>query len=227
MKGIDVETTALDPADGQPRLVQISDGRDTSIYDAFTHPAAEVRAAVQAEDELVAHNAVFERKWLRAGLGVDRADLHDTMIMSQVLYTGTRAALNSGFSHSLTAVAKREIRTELPKEEQRSDWSGELTREQLDYAARDAWVLPRLSDTLARKLKRAGLLKTYALERRVSHAVAAMEQRGVAVHVDELDALIADATRTAEDLKAEIGAEWDINPGSSTQLREYFGLDDR
>ena len=228
MIGIDVETTALDPADGQLRLVQISDGVETDVHDAFLDPAGEIRAAVEEHDALVAHNAVFEREWLRAALEVDRPDLHDTMIMSRVYYTGTRAALNSNFSHSLAAVVKRELKRELATDEQTSEWDATaLTRGQIEYAAEDARVLPELTETLMRKIKRAGLLKVYELERRVSHAVAVMERHGVAVHVDELDALIADATQSAEDLKAELTEEWGINPGSSKQLREHFHLDMR
>jgi len=228
MIGIDVETTALDPADGQLRLVQISDGAQTDVHDAFLDPTSEIRAAVEEHEELVAHNAVFEREWLRAALDLDRPDLHDTMIMSQVYYTGTRAALSGSFSHSLSAVVKRELKRELAKDEQTSDWGAlALTREQIEYAAEDARVLVELSETLMRKIRRAKLEKVYELECRVSHAVAAMERRGVAVHVDKLDELIEESTTRAEELKSEPAETWGINPGSSKQLREHFRLDER
>jgi ribonuclease D len=101
MIGIDVETTALRPAEGDLRLVQLSDGKRAKVYDAFRQDAEEIRRAVEREDELVGHNAVFEREWLNAALAVNRPDLYDTRIMSQVYYTGTRAALGRNFSHSL------------------------------------------------------------------------------------------------------------------------------
>src|SRR5215211_8206277 len=190
MIGIDVETTALRPEDGKLRLVQISDGRWAEVYDAFRQDAEEIRRAVEAREELVAHNAVFERTWLRADLDVDRPDLHDTMIMSQVYYTGTRAALSRSFGHSLAAVVKRELKRELSKDEQVSDWgAAALTREQLEYAAKDAAVLPQLAATLMRKIERAGLKRVYELERRVSHAVDAMQRYGVAIHADRLEAM--------------------------------------
>jgi DNA polymerase I len=230
MHGIDVETTALRPAEGDLRLVQLSDGKRATVYDAFRQDAEEIRRAIEKHDEgsLVAHNAVFEQAWLKAALDVDRPDLHDTMIMSQVLYTGTRAALSKSFSHSLAAVAKRELKRELAKDEQESDWGATaLTREQIEYAARDAAILPKLAQTLMRKIDKAGLRKTYELERRVSHAVAAMERWGVAIHVDRLDEMIEEATERAETLKAELAAEWGINPGSGKQLIEYFRLEGR
>src|SRR5215217_3781287 len=228
MIGIDVETTALRPEDGKLRLVQISDGKRAKVYDAFRQDAEEIRRAVAAREELVAHNAVFERTWLNAALAVDRPDLHDTMIMSQVYYTGTRAAISKSFSHSLAAVVKRELKRELSKDEQVSDWgSAALTREQLKYAALDAAVLPQLAATLMRKIERAGLKKVYELERRVSYAVDAMQRYGVAIHTDWLDEMTKEATERAERLKAELAEEWGINPGSSKQLKEYFKLGER
>jgi len=211
MIGIDVETTALRPEDGKLRLVQISDGKRAKVYDAFRQDAEEIRRAVAAREagSLVAHNAVFERTWLNAALAVDRPDLHDTMIMSQVYYTGTRAAARNNFSHSLQNVVKRELKRELSKDEQTSDWGAEeLTSEQIEYAARDAAVLPELADTLMRKIKRAGLTKVYELERRVSYAVDAMQRYGVAIHTDWLDAMTEEATERAERLKAELTEEW-------------------
>jgi DNA polymerase I-like protein with 3'-5' exonuclease and polymerase domains len=195
MHGIDVETTALDPAEGDLRLVQLSDSSRALVYDYYKQDADVIRGAIEARDELVAHNAVFERAWIADKLGVDLGDLDDTMIMSQVYHTGTKASKRKGFSHSLANVAKRELKVELAKDEQVSDWGAvALTREQIEYAARDAAVLPKLAETLMRKIKRAGLLKTYELERRVSHAVDAMQRRGVAIHTDRLEAMIAEST---------------------------------
>src|SRR5215208_4812078 len=162
MIGIDVETTALRPAEGDLRLVQLSNGKKAKVYDAYRQDADVIRRAIQEHEagSLVAHNAVFERTWLNAALAVDRPDLHDTMIMSQVYYTGTRAALSKSFSHSLATVVKRELKRELAKDEQVSDWgAAALTREQIEYAARDAAILPQLAATLGRKIERAGLTR--------------------------------------------------------------------
>ena len=246
MYGIDIETTALDPADGKLSLMQVFDPKTKRVwvYDAinglppqpgkpfifsgkwkFNGDGPREWCPDEAIRGGVAHNVVFEERWLRE-YGYD-ARLEDTMIASQVFYTGTNAARGK-LSHSLASCVSRELKRELPKDEQMSDWSHRpLTRQQLEYAARDAIILPELYERLMTKVEKAGLRDVYDLEVRVGRAVDEMERNGFAVHEDELDALIADATRTAEDLKAELTAEWDINPGSSKQLREHFHLDER
>src|SRR4051794_27232410 len=129
MHGIDVETAgyhgggALRTEEGRLRLAQRSDGRQRNVYDAFRQDQDVIRRAIEARNELVAHNAVFERTWLNHALGIDRPDLHDTMIMSQVLAGGTRASLNKSSGHSLQAVAKRVLKEEIDKEQQTSDWN--------------------------------------------------------------------------------------------------------
>jgi DNA polymerase-1 len=176
----------------------------------------------------VAHNAPFERTWLKAALSLDRPDLQDTMVMSQALYTGTNAARAKQFSHSLAAVVKRELKRELDKDEQLSDWSDpDLSREQIEYAAKDAAVLPELASVLMRKIERAGLKRVYELERRVSYAVDQMERNGFGVDIARLAEFIEESTEQAERLKAELEEEWGINPGSSKQLRVHFNLDER
>ena len=158
------------------------------------------------------------------GIGLD---LDDTMVMSQVLYTGTNAAKAGRFSHSLQAVAKRELQRELDKTEQDSEWAGELTEEQIRYAALDAHVLPELAYKLLQKIDRAGLRDVYELEKRVAYAVDQMERNGFAVNEAKLAPLVEEVTEQAERLKAELEEEWGINPGSSKQLREYFKLETR
>ena len=224
MQGLDIETTALDPEAGRVRLVQIRDGEKGRVYDADLE---DPRPALRALTNPVAHNAVFEYDWIKHHYGIDLTNLHDTMIMSQVFYTGTNAARAKQFSHSLQACVKRELHREMSKDEQASDWTGELTEEQIRYAAYDAHVLPELSDALLRRLQRHRLLDVYKLEVRVSHAVNAMQRNGFAVNVAKLDPPVEEVTEQAETLKAELEEEWSINPGSSKQLREYFKLDGR
>jgi DNA polymerase-1 len=222
MIGLDLETTALTPKEGRVRLVQAHDGERTIVADAFTCDVTPLFARVE-ECGGVAHNANFEELWARE-YGFDLM-LEDTMIMSRVLYGGT-----DGFKrlrHGLAEVAERELEVTLDKEMQTSDWSGPLTDEQIAYAELDAEILLKLHTHLKRRLHQEGLWKVYELENRVRPAVDAMERRGVAIHRDRLESLIADATQRAEALKSELAEEWGINPGSSKQLIEHFALEGR
>jgi DNA polymerase I len=232
MQGLDIETYnpetgegELDPEKGNVRLVQIRDGAHGRVYDG--HDPA-VPDALRELDQPVAHNSTFEYDWISRHYGIDLTNLHDTMIMSQVLYTGTNATRGGKFSHSLQTVVQRELKREMSKDEQESKWGAEeLTEEQLRYAAYDAHVLPELAEKLLPRLAKARLLDVYKLEVRVSHAVNAMQRNGFAVNEAKLAPLVVEVTEQAERLKAELEAEWGINPGSSKQLREHFNLDAR
>jgi len=218
--GIDIETTALQPTEGKLSLIQVYDPglNNVLVFDVLNGGTPPVPGRG------VAHNAVFEEGWLRK-YGYD-VQLEDTMIASQVFYTGTNAANNRNLSHKLSAVVARELKRELPKDEQKSDWRVRpLSQEQLEYAARDAMVLPELYDQLMSKIDKAGLRRVYDLEVRVARAVDQMQRNGFAVNVAKLDPLVEEVTEQAERLKDELEAEWGINPGSSKQLREHFELD--
>jgi DNA polymerase-1 len=76
-------------------------------------------------------------------------------------------------------------------------------------------------------LGEAGLMEVYELERRVSHAVDAMERNGFALHESRLHNFIEGTKHEAAQLRKELEDAWGINPGSSKQLREYFGLSER
>src|SRR5215210_3169918 len=129
--GIDLETTSLDPADGQISLVQVADPAEgIHIWDVLAGYEPRI------PEDAVAHNTVFEERWLREK-GYGRYEFDDTMIASLVFYTGTNAARGK-LSHSLAAVVNRELKVDMPKEEQASDWSARpLSEAQIEYAARD------------------------------------------------------------------------------------------
>jgi DNA polymerase-1 len=225
MIALDFETIGLEPERGKLRLVQVTTKKGTCVHDAWDPEVDLDRLlALLATKQMVAHNANFEEAWFRKhGFEVH---LDDTLVMSRVLYGGT--AGHETLRHSLEAVAERELSVELDKEQQTSNWAAPvLSEEQLEYAKREAEITLALYEVLRERLENAGLWKVYQLENRVRPAVDAMERRGVAIHRDRLETLIEEATERAEALKAELEAEWDINPGSGKQLIEHFKLEGR
>lgn len=201
---IDFETTGLDPKRARPRLLSVAfyDGTPCVIdLDAIEGGLQAVTPYLTGGARLVAHNAVFEMKFISEHSGIDLTDLSIdcTMIGAHV------AGLEKGLS--LREVAKHFLMRDLDKTAQASDWSApELTPEQLDYAAQDAAILLDLWPEIENEIRRRESLGAYTLVKDAQPAIAAMELAGVpfdaATHKDlvskmetERDALLATLTK--------------------------------
>ncbi|HEX8457587.1 MAG TPA: DNA polymerase [Pyrinomonadaceae bacterium] len=183
--GFDTETTALDPYRGRIRLVQLAapDGATYIIdLDRFAQKGAPDLAALAPLRRLlaaprpvkVAHNAKFDAKWTRHHLDTELGGIFDTMLASQLVSAG-----ESEDRHSLAAVAARYLDETVDKTEQLSDWSGELSAAQLEYAARDARLMLPLRETLIELLKRDNLVAVAQLEFECVVPVAYLELNGI------------------------------------------------
>ena len=82
--------------------------------------------------------------------------------------------------HGLEECVSRELNQTLDKTEQKSDWSGTLTPDQLDYAARDADVLLPLHKAMMTKIKAAGLEQVANIENRCLPAMVWLAGSGIA-----------------------------------------------
>jgi len=168
---LDLETTGLNPRTDRIRLLSVA--TDTTDGEPFAYLIDVVAVdpsplwPLLAERQLVGHNLLFDLTFL-ARLGFEAGAVHDTMLLSQLLY-GTRKP--KGF-HTLEQVAERELGEKLTKDLQRSDWSGVLSPEELDYAAKDVLVLLPLLDSLCRKIKDTRQERVAEIERRCLPAVA-------------------------------------------------------
>jgi DNA polymerase-1 len=89
----------------------------------------------------------------------------DTMLADQVIH-------HRSFGRGLGDLAKDYLDMELPKELQTSDWSGELTDEQISYAARDSGVLPSLAKAIMDKARELKLQKVIDLENKALPGIA-------------------------------------------------------
>jgi DNA polymerase-1 len=208
--GVDVETTGLDPRTDRVRLLSlatdtIDGGTMTYLVDTFAVDPSPLWG-VLAEKELVLHNAAFDLAFL-ARLGFTPGTVHDTMLLSQVLGAG----LNH--KHKLEVCAERELGVTVDKAEQRSDWSGELTPEQLRYAARDAEVLPALHRALATKIKGAGLEHAAEIETRCLPGMVWLATAGVPFDRAAWEALARQAGAEAADLTRRLDAVAPPRPG--------------
>jgi DNA polymerase I-like protein with 3'-5' exonuclease and polymerase domains len=230
--GIDIETTGLDPRTDRVRLIQLAVGADVFLIDLFRFddPSAALAGLfeVLGRVAVVGHHLQFDLRFL-APLGFTPGRAFCTMVAAQVLHHGSPAALNPGVRFTLADVAGRQLGRELDKSQQKSDWSGELTPEQLRYAAADARVLAPLAESLREALGKAGLAETAGLEMRALPGVAWAAP--VEVDTDGWARLAAAAgeqrdqlaARLAEAAPAPDGGSPGWNWNSPRQIKGAFG----
>lgn len=197
--GLDIETTSLAPRDGEISLIQLSDGVKIFVIDCIELDGRYSRDAiyklsvdekekfwedyVQAESlkllipfleaekpRKVVQNLKFEATWFQEKLGCEINGGFDTYLAGKLLDMPADAKLD--------ALLERYLGVTVSKEEQKSDWSGKLTKEQLEYAARDAFHLPALREKQIYYLRQADMIEVAAIEFNAVKAVAKMEAVG-------------------------------------------------
>jgi len=183
--GIDTETTGLDPYQSRLRLLQLATPAETVLIDCFSltrEDLAPLAAVIAAPHPVkIAHHARFDGKFLWHHLGMDlgreSGSLFDTYLASLLLSAGSDSD-----RHGLEPVVARYLGHSLDKQAQLSDWTGELSEAQLDYAAIDASILLPLHAELTERLSRADLLVAGALEFECVRPLVGLELNGT--HID-------------------------------------------
>lgn len=214
--GLDTETTELDPYKGDIRLIQLSNGRKSFVFDMlpFRNGGLKENEALTPLRELIAsnaqtkilHNAKFDAKWIGHHLGCEIGSVFDTYLASQVIAAGERDR-----RHGLADVAQFFTGTTLDKTEQVSDWNApELSASQIEYAARDAAVLPPLREQMVDRLKNDELERVAQLEFECVVPIAQMELNGFAVDQplwrERLDKVKKEQANTADQLQDLLSA---------------------
>ncbi len=185
--GLDCETTGLHSMNEleRLRLVQLavknpkSDGILVYLFDIwYLGPVvleALVEYLIKKGRVKVGHHLKFDWKFLHDDLGIDDLGaVFDTMLAAQILSMGY---IFSGFG--LDDVVYEYLGEKVDKTLQTSDWSGELTEEQILYAAKDPALCLVLRDTMMEKLKEHKLLATAKLEFDCMEPVASLERNGL------------------------------------------------
>lgn len=196
----DVETLQLQPEQGKLRLLQLGSGaRNTVVLiDCFDLDKSEWvklrRFFGSPVRYWLAHNAVFDLGWLQEHDIYPHGWVRCSMLASRLITNGMPYK-----KHGLANVAERYLNTKLSKEQQRSDWSGTLTNEQLDYAANDVVALMELDEKLDHEIAKYRLRKAYSLECRALPAMAQMWRTGLPWNADNLQ-------KRKEDYQADIKA---------------------
>ena len=190
----DTETLQLQPEMGKLRLLQFGAESTKSIvvidlFDVDDDGWDKIDLFLQNGDrEWFAHNAVFDLGWFQeCGLRL-RGRVYCTMLASKLDMNGV-----PGLKHGLAHLAKRYLDLDISKEQQASDWSAPvLSKEQLEYAAKDVEVLLELDAILPGKLAAAGLDPAYCLECKALPAMAQMWRTGLPWNRSSLEQLRKD-----------------------------------
>jgi DNA polymerase I-like protein with 3'-5' exonuclease and polymerase domains len=192
----------------------------------------------------IAHNAKFDAKWIRHHLNVElggeydswnctqieveRGGLFDTLLASQIVSAG-----DTEDRHSLQLVVERYLGETMDKSAQLSDWSGELSDSQLEYAARDAAIMIPLREKLVERIKGDSLGRVAQLEFECVVPIAGVELAGVFLDTacwrEQISVVQKKRTILAEELQAMLAegatqgllfanARVDINLDSHTQV---------
>ena len=262
---LDFETTGLQARLAKPRLLQLCDSNPTDedrtvyVFDLFKVQAdSALKELVESREMIIGQNLNFDLQFLYE-LGIDfKNKIYDTYIAERVLRSGFKEKKISpqaqkpyfaDLSCSLKAIALRRLNIELDKEQRRTDWSQpELTLEQIEYAAKDVDVLPRIAADQLEELREENLTPIYSVESQCVRPVALMCYTGFGVDVTKLmvlrkrieDELVAKTeqfiseldSRLPEDCKLPRSSEGSIavgkkpkkefNPGSTAQIVNVF-----
>ncbi len=238
--GIDTETTGLDPRLDRLRLLQIAvSGQETYIIDCFKvlpQGLNKIQVYLDSFHVKIFQNAKFDINFLLANGLIIRGSIFDTMLAGQLLRTsgGPRRV-------GLADLSAHYLGIELPKEEQKSDFSGKLRDEQLIYAAKDAKVLLKLRGVLIQELKMNQLIEVARLEFACIYAIAHMEFYGIHINLDKWKTLTHRKEKDKKELlnqlypyigypTVQVGlfeekSESSFNPNSNKQVMEILALE--
>ena len=203
---LDAETTGLDSHVSKLRLLQLCttdekvEDRTVYVLDLFkVTDTSGLKELIESREMLLGHNLNFDLQFLLS-LGIDyKGKIFDTYVAERCLRAGFKEKKVSpklqkpyfdDVSCSLKTVVSRRLDIEISKEQQVSDWSKEdLAIEQIEYAAKDVDLLPKIAADQLKELAEEALLDVYSLESKCIRPVALMCHKGFNVDVSKLVAL--------------------------------------
>lgn len=207
--GIDTEGNKLDPLTAKLFLLQIATSTEAFVIDCQKVDLAPLKPVLEGERPLkIAQNAKFDYSILKAQAGITLGNLYDTMLAERILTCGISRDI------SLRSLADKYLGMKLDKtiRETFSDPAnpalrGKFTNEQLEYAARDAFILHEIFKKQFKMLQQEDLVDTAKLEFAVVPAVSEMELYGSLIDQKKWRAHIQELQEKRDKINAEIQQE--------------------
>jgi ribonuclease D len=214
--GFDTETTGLDVVSDKVCLVQLApaDGSPVVIVDVRQVDVRALAPLFDAETGpvLIGHNLGFDLAMLHSSSGgalvpPEPRRLFDTELLERLLLASWSTPPRG--TYSLQQVVGRYLKQDLAKQQQLSDFSRELSREQLDYAARDAAAVNALAMPLREAIRTAGMLKVARIEMEALPFMVWLDVSGAPLDVNlwvaQADRVQTDQTRLELELTEMAG----------------------
>ena len=151
---IDTEATGLSALRDRLCVVQLrGEGGDTHVVRvAPPYNCPNLKKILSDKGrEHIFHFARFDVMMIKKSLGIEVPNVFCTKIASRLVRTYTE-------KHSLKTLVLELFGVELNKEEQHSDWAGNLSDAQIEYAAGDVLYLHEIRRIMLERLKREGRL---------------------------------------------------------------------
>ena len=198
---VDTETTGLNPHAHKLRLIQIAvEGLPVLVIDCFAFlpdGAGILKEALESRAVKVFQNAKFDLQFFMA-LDIYPAPVFDTMLAGLLLRTSGGAP-----RVNLNALAQHYLGEAVDKDEQKSDWRGPLSNEQIEYAAKDAEILLRLREVMVKEILENNLSEIARIEFACAAAIAEIEYTGICLDTAKW-AVLLKKTIKARDSALEI-----------------------
>ena len=153
---IDTETMGLNPLRDKLCLIQISSGNNIchllKINNIKLKPKNLIKILTNNKCQKIFHFARFDVAILKHNFKINIKNIYCTKIASKLARTYTD-------KHGYKDLCKELLNKSISKVEQSSDWGGDLTKKQQDYAATDVLYLHKIKNQLDKILEREGRIK--------------------------------------------------------------------
>tara|TARA_B100001287_G_scaffold274148_1_gene278890 strand:+ start:433 stop:1041 length:609 start_codon:yes stop_codon:yes gene_type:complete len=153
---IDSETMGLNPKRDKLCLVQISNGDEVchlvKIDFPKTKPANLIKILKNNKIQKIFHFARFDVAVFKYNFRINIKNIYCTKIASKLVRTYTD-------KHGYKDLCAELLNKNISKIEQSSDWGGEITKDQQNYAATDVLYLHRIKERLDKMLFRENRTK--------------------------------------------------------------------
>ena len=231
---LDLETTGLIAWKDEIRVISLTFEDSTVLIQPENYSVVDLRNFFgKFENVLVTlHNAKFDANFIYCHYGVLFKKVFCTQIASQLVQGGSRL-----FRHDLDNCISHYLEINLGRDKKKLQKSfvgksGELSTEQLNYAAEDTKHLEPLSTRLITLMEEKNLMKVFKLEMRLVPVLVKMEALGCRIDVDSWNKTLQGWADTKQAITTKLDAEYmrlyphvlfpNLNYSSPKQIIDFF-----